>query len=395
MTEKAPKILPDWSGYARQIKEAGESALKLQPQSNDTQARQEASQAFVGALAAAYLMGVYSDPDYPEFVPMWNTAFNVLGPVPDTTYTFTRIKGSGVYRVRGFRNTVRYVELTVNEGALVDGTMKPIKAIDLDSLHLNPDTSFELILSQERPRDYSGNWVQITPKTQSLLVRSQSYDWLHEKDGVMAIERLDVPAAKPRPTAADTADRLSALAPLAQEIQASSYGRVARSISNKLFNAAEVRDYVAEGPAYVKRYIEGLYEIADDDALIIETEVPKVCRYWSVILLDTNKGSIDWINHQSSLNGFQAKLDNDGRFRGVISIHDPGVPNWLDPAGHPFGVIQIRWDKCDSKPMPVFRKVKLAQLRQNLPKDTPTVVPEARDQSLRERRFAAQLRRKW
>ena len=386
---------PDWNDYAAQIRDAGNKALARQPEFNDSQARQEASQAFVGALAAAYLMGVFSDPDYPEFVPMWNAAFNVLGPVPDTTYTYTRITGSGVYRIRGYRNTVRYVELNVNEGNLIDGTMKPIAAIDLDSLQLNTDTSFELILSTKRPNGYTGNWVKITPQTTSLLARSQSYDWLTEVDGVMAIERVDVPTLRPRPSAEETAKRLSELGPLAREIQISSYGRIARSIENDLHNDVEIRDYVAEGAAYVKRYLEGLYDLTDDEALIIETEVPKVCRYWSVILLDTNKSSVDFVNHQSSLNGFQARLDSDGKFRSVIALRDPGVPNWLDPAGRPLGVMQIRWDKCDSQPMPSFRKVKLGKIRDYLPKDTPTITAEQREESLRQRRMAAQLRRKW
>ena len=392
---QAPTGLPTWSTYAEQMRDAGEKALQLQPERNTPQDRQEASQAFVGAIAAAYLMGIYSDPDYPEFVPMWNAAFNVLGPVPDTVYTFTRINGSGVYRIRGFRNTVRYVELTINVGSLIDGSMKPIAAIDLDSLKLNPDTSFELILSAERPKDYTGNWIQITPETQSLLVRSQSYDWLHEKDGVLAIERVDISSTRPRPSAEEIAQRLSTLAPLTEAIQASSYGRVTASLTHNLFNTVEGRDYVEPGAAYVKKYLEGLFDIADDEALIIETEVPKVCRYWSAILLDTNKASIDWINHQSSLNGFQAHLDSDGKFRAVVALHDPGVPNWLDPAGHPFGVMQVRWDKCDSAPTPVFHKVKLSQLLKHLPKDTPKITPEERDVSLRQRRMAAQLRRKW
>ena len=44
--------------------------------------------------------------------------------------------------------------------------------------------------------------------------------------------------------------------------------------------------------------------------------------------------TIDYANHQSSLNGFQAVLDDDGVFRAVVSARDPGVANWLDTAGH-------------------------------------------------------------
>lgn len=385
--------LPDWKDYAEQLERAGDEALALQPKANGPMERQEAAQAFIEAIAAAYLMRVYSDPDYPEFLPMWNTAFNVLGPVPDTAYSFTRINGAGTYRIRGFRNTVRYVELTLNSGNLEDGSMRPVNPVDLDTLRLNADTSFELILSPERPRDYVGNWIETGPEITSLLVRSQSYDWLNEKDGVMAIERLDVPVRRPRPTAQHAAERMSALAGYAKEIQASSYLRVQASFDKNLVHKLEGREY--GGSDYVKVYLEGLYEIADDEVVIIETDIPDICRYWSIILLDTNKGSIDWINHQSSINGHQAHIDSDGKFRAVISLKDPGVPNWLDPAELALGVIQVRWDMCNSAPSPQLRKVKLDQLRKLLPLDTPVITATERDANLRQRRYAAQMRRKW
>ena len=39
---------------------------------------------------------------------------------------------------------------------------------------------------------------------------------------------------------------------------------------------------------------------------------------------------------------FKAALDS-GKFRAVISLEDPGVPNWLDPAGYTEGGIYGRW----------------------------------------------------
>jgi len=102
---------------------------------------------------------------------------------------------------------------------------------------------------------------------------------------------------------------------------------------------------------------------------------------------------LDWVNYQASLNGHQARLDADGRFRGVIALSDPGVPNWLDPLGCTEGYVQGRWLRSETAPLPVLTKVPLATLREHLPADTPVVTAEARDKALRERRRAAQLRR--
>ena len=43
--------------------------------------------------------------------------------------------------------------------------------------------------------------------------------------------------------------------------------------------------------------------------------------------------SLDYINHQTSLTGDQARIDPDGQLRFVISERDPGVANWLELTG--------------------------------------------------------------
>ena len=62
-----------------------------------------------------------------------------------------------------------------------------------------------------------------------------------------------------------------------------------------------------------------------DEALLIEVEPPEAL-YWSVALGNYWWETIDYANHQSSLNGFQAVLDDDGVFRAVVSRRDPGSP---------------------------------------------------------------------
>ena len=54
--------------------------------------------------------------------------------------------------------------------------------------------------------------------------------------------------------------------------------------------------------------------------------------------------------------------------RAVISLEDPGVPNWLDPAGFKQGTIYGRWYECDTEPTPTMKRVKLAELHDHLPK---------------------------
>jgi hypothetical protein len=90
-----------------------------------------------------------------------------------------------------------------------------------------------------------------------------------------------------------------------------------------------------------------------------------------------------------------ARLSSDGMFRGIIALDDPGVPNWLDPAGYTEGGIYGRWYDCSSEPVPTITRVKLADLRDHLPPDTPVVTPAERADELRRRVRACQRRRRW
>ena len=48
----------------------------------------------------------------PEWMPLWNIAFNQGGPNPDYVYQTTEIDAKGVYRISGHRGTIRFVEIT-------------------------------------------------------------------------------------------------------------------------------------------------------------------------------------------------------------------------------------------------------------------------------------------
>ncbi len=101
------------------------------------------------------------------------------------------------------------------------------------------------------------------------------------------------------------------------------------------------------------------------------------------------------MNRQSSLNDAQAHIDADGWFRAVISQLDPGVPNWLDKADYPWGIIQMRLYLANDYPEPTIKKVPVADVREHLPADTPVVTPDERQRAARVRREGAQLRRIW
>ena len=58
--------------------------------------------------------------------------------------------------------------------------------------------------------------------------------------------------------------------------------------------------------------------------------------------------SLDYINHQTSLNSHQAQVDPDGMIRMVIAHRDPGVANWIETTGRRTGIMQFRWQRVDT-----------------------------------------------
>jgi hypothetical protein len=135
----------------------------------------------------------------------------------------------------------------------------------------------------------------------------------------------------------------------------------------------------------------GSWELAPDEALLIEVAPPEAL-YWSVSLGNHWWETIDYANHQSSLNGFQATVDADGVFRAVVAHSDPGVANWLDTAGHRQGPAIFRWVRADGAPVPQTRVVRLADLRGALPPGTAMVDPQTRRATIARRRAGVRRR---
>ena len=79
-------------------------------------------------------------------------------------------------------------------------------------------------------------------------------------------------------------------------------------------------------------------------------------------------------------------------FRGVIAHDDPGVPNWLYPAGDVLGTIAMRFLGAKEAPSPTFERVPFSQVRDTLPVSTPRVSPAARASALRDRYRAVMAR---
>ena len=80
----------------------------------------------------------------------------------------------------------------------------------------------------------------------------------------------------------------------------------------------------------------------------------------------------------------------------MVSEKDPGVPNWLDTTGVPEGVFFLRFQglrtPIPEEQAPSVQLVKLAEIRDHLPPDTPVMGSEERRQQLAGRQLQIQRR---
>jgi hypothetical protein len=302
---------------------------------------------------------------------------------PDCIYAGGPLRGGESYRIWGNRGTARYVGLQSMAG------MASSANVLLDELDLGPGGEVELFLSAER---HEGNWLPIAPDATALVVRHFFYDWDTEVASSLCIERIgnagrdaQRPAEDPRAVAAR---QLIALGDFVVG-NLDFFLQFARPDTPNTF--LPPLDGTAMGAAAENRPVIGSFELGPDDALVVEVTPPEGL-YWSFSIGNPWWETIDYANHQSSLNGHQTAVDDDGVARAVIAHRDPGVANWLDTAGHSAGPVILRCVRTETAPVPFTRVVPFSQIEATLPPGTRRVGAEERNDVLQARRRAVSRR---
>jgi hypothetical protein len=318
------------------------------------------------------------------FEPLLYTAHQ---PNPDFVYQTAFLNGSRSWRISGRRNSAHWVEIQASSGWWGDKGYQGLGNYDLDEFELDSDGSFELIAS---PHPVSGNWIRLDGSrgSDALLVRAAMYDWQREEAPEFFIEPME-----PGPTGPAILDEQDIIERLGRcgEYVRHCIGRWTTRGSPALLAKAGFNQFltrtgeVARGGANpLAHYGQAVYELAPDEALIIETDDPRAA-YWGISLGTWWWETTDPTHHHSSINGHQASFDPDGKFRAVLSHSDPGVANWLDPAGWPVGIILLRWYRPQIEQKVITSKVPFADLRRHLPKETAEVSPTERSQEIARR----------
>jgi hypothetical protein len=314
----------------------------------------------LGYALDLYLEG---DPERPGFTPLASPTRKILGDNVDSLYHFAPLCGERAYRIRGVRGNALYLAFCVY-GGKPDGewSERVVANVSQRDLTFGPDGRFEIVLSPPPRPAGAADWVALAPDAVCVIVRQYFGDPRAAQPAQLEIAALDVAPPPPALDDALLARRLRAVATFMREtlsiVPLPSFPQ-----ANVLGPPMPWSPHVPGWGTPDNVYALGAFRLEPDEALVIEGGIPP-CTYWGVQVWNRYMQSLDYRYHRVSLNREQAVLEPDGSFRVVVAHRDPGVPNWIETAGHRDGLVFCRWLQAEELPaQPTSRVVPLAALR--------------------------------
>lgn len=376
-----------WREFCDRLKGAGETILgKEFPQ--DPRGRAEGYRALTRLLSFATLMEIESsDPLYPVLYRYEEPHNQWGGPNPDNTYVRAAIDPEHSYRVWGNLSNMRQAIMSLHEGDMQLEEYGVYSEQSLADWELGPNGEFELWISKQR---LPGNWMPMHEKARIFTTRIYQSDWIHDSSPALHIERVGAEGVAPPPIdPAALAVRLQRAVNWVEK-SVNYWNQLTergwdKAEKNKVYPATSM-------PGGAKNMIYGLchWDLQGDEAIVMLCDEPDA-PYWGFCTHTMSwLESGDMPNRQVSLSSRQMHIDEDGRFRVVVSARDPGVPNWIDTEGRRRGALAYRWVWARNNPTPEGQHVKIDEVRSLMPQGHPVI-----DGAERRKRLSARREQYW
>lgn len=353
-----------WETFCEHLKAAGK--IILRPETPATELDRAEGWRYLSRLTRIGLemMLEYADPDFPEFYAASHDTVKIFAPNPDNAYLNATVTGDREYRIYGNRGTVPYLSFgTKANRYAIDGTMASTGELDAEDMQFTTDGNFEMILSRQKK---SGNWLPLSEDSTMLLVRQTFLDRSAETPAEVHIECLNRPT---RPN------------PLGPEALARALYSAGMFVTNTAEMLADLSQRFASEPNILQAepwrelsmrtggdpnicYFHGFWQLARDEALVIDTEIPD-CAYWNFQLNNYWMESLDYRHFTVDVNKHTAQYNTDGTVTIVIATRDVGIGNHIDTAGHTSGTMLLRWISADNHPVPDCKVMKIPHLKEH------------------------------
>ncbi len=344
MDETTQKVVDGtaWREFCDLLADAGDAIL-ADGNPDDPLTRAEGFRMLTRLLRGALESNLeYGRATQPELICTCHETIKIVGENPDNHYLGTSLDGQYDYRIRGTRGEAKWISFNLFSGAGFGGGGPGTgTTMHEEQMHIEPDGTFEVIVSQ---REHPGNWLRSEAATRSLVVRQTFLDKRHQRHAEMRIERIDDDGTTHEPLQPqELYDSLIYAGYYVKGVAQIGAQWATRQAQwpNVFTDEAQLPETDKFKDPQIKWH-QAYFDLGQDEALVVEV-TPPACEYWMIALHNHWMETLDYVHHQSTLNCHSARLEPDGSVRFVVSHVDPGVPNWLDTAGHQRGTVGVRW----------------------------------------------------
>lgn len=305
------------------------------------------------------------------------------GENPDNAYRIMPVEAGASYEIHGWRQKEpsSYVSFQIVGNTTTSYTVGSLEQRDIA---IEADGSYVITLGPDAA-DGRSNHIQLHCDARYVFVRDSMGDWCAQSPDRLRIRRT---SAATRPPLSEDELAARVIYAIAWDVPYAYFA--SRIFLNKRqglippINPADVGGLVSQINS------PGSFHIADDEAVVV-TATNNGADYRSLVLHDLFIRSLEYRDHQSSLNQGQAATDEgDLTTTYVIAHRDPGIVNWLDttglndvtalhrwqglPAGGPAGKLEI-----------TTKTVKFADLDAELGPGVRRITPEQRKEQMARR----------
>lgn len=333
---------PSSAPFSAAIAEA-ERLVRAAPHIRSEQDLVEGLQYLAGGITATMHVAFAAERTHPTLMQGTGPYTKMGLDNPDTLYFGARVSAEHEYVVTGTRGTTADLSFQVLAGQYTDDNVPgSATAFDDRELAIAEDGTFTAHFGPG-PAHGRENYFTLAPGAAQLVIREVYSDW-SQIPGTIRLQRADaIGAAPPQLDEAQAAKRFAG-AGKALVTRVKTWLQFPEWFYLKLPVNTMTEPRLTPGGLATQFSSVGHYDLADDEAMII-TVPASDAPYQGFQLGSLWYISLDYVNHQTSLNNAQAQVDPDGMIRMVVSERSPGIANWVETVGHPRGYLQFRWQR--------------------------------------------------